>query len=390
MVSTKVTYLFCVLAIFAFGSYLLPYRTDYIRSVSLDPLIFQLYFAVGIFMIHWLAAAFLPWNDRFVDEGDTHFYFSGLGIVSGMISTIAFTFSLLAAHKIGWIRSQSYICTKAIIISYLYGLHIFHEHPKDRELSIAGIVVMVLGVQGLAYAKTLARACCHQFDESGDVIRTRAALGWSPYVYNREPKLTESDIIPPPHHSQAVGDSRNTTADEEQQHLQQSTGLLSNSVKQIQRSSDHCLGIVYTIVAGVLSGTSLVTLHYIPDHEKGFNFLPGFGVGVMILSPLIAIGNSFLTVHELPAFHWGKAMRYGIVSGIIWSVGNLFTVGAVDKLSYGVAIPIIQCLAIVSTFWGISLYQDTKRVRGAHVFFVLFASCMIAGAVMLADAHDHE
>lgn len=326
--------------------------------------------------MHWLILALLPVNSTFVTNGSNDFHFASLALVSGLLFVIAMTATYYAISKIGLARTQGVIAGTASITGYLIGKMIFNEKANDKDMSIAALIVIVLSVVGLANVKALSRTCCIQPSNP----EMPNAIGWSPYVYNQplHPGETKSGIE----------EVKSPSPGEMEQGL--GTSLLHNITKVALTITDWILGSSSAIVAGIVAATIWVPLHYVPNRETGFNFLPAFSVGVIMLTPIMAVAETAASLRELAAFNLGKAMRYGVVSGIILSLGHLFTVGALSEISYSVVIPLLQCAAIIQGLWGIVFYGELSDVNGARPTFILFSTSLIIGVVLLSIAEERH
>lgn len=367
--------LYLILAIIFDGAYLLPFKSFYIQSLHIGPLLYLLYVSIGLFLMQWLLLAFLPVNSSFVSTGSNDFHFSNLALVSGLLLVFGMTANYYAIGKIGLARTQGMVASTAAITGYVIGKYIFNEEARDKDMSIASLIVIVISVIGLANAKSLSQSCCLQPNNP----EVPHAIGWSPYVYNNQP-------IHHPGESKTTDEVKSPTPGELEQGL--GTGLLRNITKVALTVTDWLLGSSSAIVAGIISGTIWVPLHYVPNRETGLNFLPAFSVGVIMLTPVMAIAETAASLRDLPVFNFGKAMKYGIASGAIWSLGNLFTVGALSEISYSVVVPLLQCAAIIQGLLGILLHNELQEVNGARPSFMLFSITLIVGVILLVVAEQ--
>jgi glucose uptake protein GlcU len=366
---TKIAFLYIMLATVFNGTYLLPYKSMYIQSLHIGPLMYLLYTSMGIFFMHWLLLALLPINSTFVTNGSNDFHFASLGLISGLLLVMGMTANYYSIKKIGLARAQGVIAGSSTITGYIIGKYIFNENTRDRDMSIAALIVIVISVIAIAQTKTVAKLFCIQ-PTNPEVPN---AIGWSPYVYNQ------------PLHP---GETKSTAAEEVKSPSELEQGLLQNITKVALTITDWILGSSTAIIAGIVLGTVWVPLHYVPNRETGFNYLPAFSVGMIMITPIMAIAETAASIRELAAFNFGKAMKYGIASGIIWSLGNMFTVGGLSELSYSETIPLLQCASIIQGLWGILFYGELSDVSGARATFIFFSISLIIGVVLLVVAED--
>lgn len=174
-------------------------------------------------------------------------------------------------------------------------------------------------------------------------------------------------------------------------------------------------GILFALITGFAGGSILVPLSYAPESLQEIAFLPSFGIGVFLLALVFERGEAYYCdraedydplnrISVGVPFHLNAAVVYGILSGIIWNLGNVCSIYAMKSgLSYGVAYPILQCAlgmsrsdatssckcfiinsccTVFSGLWGILFFKEITG-RKAIVWFTLSAGTVIIGAFLL-------
>jgi glucose uptake protein GlcU len=70
-------------------------------------------------------------------------------------------------------------------------------------------------------------------------------------------------------------------------------------------------------------------------------YLPSFGIGVAIVTPVIAFFY-FLVKREMPVFHLRVALVPGLITGILWNIGNVGSIVATMYLGLTIGFPLTQ------------------------------------------------
>lgn len=298
-----------------------------------------------------LVIPFLPYNkyvtkfddDDVDDRVATDFVFSWLGLVAGALLVVALGASFLAIEKIGVALAQGTFGGTAIIVSYIWGTVIFGESPSNLALSVCGLLLLIAGVLCIAMTKNITAIL---FAPSSLPSEEHLLLG------SADPEMRLSESKP-------EKDGQEVTAD------------------------GQVIGIAWAILVGFSGGSILAPSHYTQPEEGGLAFIPSFGFGAMIASPLLTL--CWFGFYEKQAPEWNlQCLPVGIFSGTLWNISNALAVVAIPELGYGVAYPILQCALFVAGIWGIVLFDEIK----GHEIGVFFMSglVLIGGAVMVAVA----
>ncbi|RYG94596.1 hypothetical protein EON65_57260, partial [archaeon] len=371
-VDVKAGYAFAAAAIVASGSFLVPYRFIYPGRYATHPLIFHLYASIGIFIAHWLSQAFLPLNPEFVDKGSSHFHFSRLGVVAGVILAFGLAFNYASTAKIGMALTQAISSGAAVISSYLWATVVFEETPSILWLSIFGIILIVTGITSISFSR--------QTTPTG-TKSTRSGLryneispGLADESKDERPKFSfEGEEILFGSHT------RTGTRLEEGQESGVTESLLAELHRQAVwiDTQKYLVGVTCALVSGLLGGSVLVPLHYVPHQEKGLAFLPSFSLAALLCAPVILLLyllNPFGRQKEFPHTYFTETFGLSMMSGVLWSIGNICAIGAIDRLGYGIALPLIQLSVVIAALWGFVCFgefrsEDGKTNKGEGFFF---------------------
>lgn len=353
--STTVGFIYAVVAAICNGSFLVPYKLPQIVQLKIHPVVFQLYAAIGICLVSFLAAAFLPLSPQFVSGSSKAMVFVPLAFLSGVIMILSMTFSFLATKKIGVALAQGIFGGLAIVVSYIWALLVFKDMPSNIFVSIFGMIVLVTGIVGIAWCKLIAFHLTEYFNikqkpESHDSLMEHI-------VKDRQISEISMDF---------------------------SLNIEEESMTSKHSNLDYILGLIYAIVCGLLGGTSLVPLHYVSDANSGLNFLPSFGAGVLITAPFVLALYFKLSGEARPVLRLNDGAYAGIFSGAIWSISYIFSIGAIPILGYGVAFPLIHASVLISGLWGIYLFKEFRLNYLADLVFFVFGGLLIGGATMIS------
>lgn len=142
--------------------------------------------------------------------------------------------------------------------------------------------------------------------------------------------------------------------------------------------------MAWAVLVGLSGGSILAPSHYTAPEESGLAFIPSFGFGAMLASPLLTLCWFGLYERQKPQWHLKQCLPIGVFSGTLWNISNVLAVVAIPELGYAVAYPILQCALFVAGVWGIVLFGE---IRGRQIA-VFFASglVLLVGAVVVAVA----
>jgi glucose uptake protein GlcU len=304
------------------GSFTSPYKMKRVADLNLHPILFTQYVSIGVFLSSLLVIPFLSFNDKVEDDDEvgTKFSLSYLGIIAGFLLVVALGCSFLAIEKIGVALSQGVFGGTAILVSYIWGSVIFGETPSNVALSVVGVLLLLTGVLGIALNKQLSA----QFTK-----KREDGLLTSSFSTDQTPSLTYSAFDISSAHQPGDGDS--------------------------EPNDKLLVGIFWALCVGVSGGSILAPSHYADPAERGLAFLPSFGIGAMIASPILTLIWFNFVEKAFPPLHL-STLPVGLFSGLLWNISNVCAVIAIPMLGYSVAYPILQCALFVAGNIDVSLY----------------------------------
>lgn len=129
----------------------------------------------------------------------------------------------------------------------------------------------------------------------------------------------------------------------------------------------------FSILAGLFFGAYLIPLNL--SAQSPFEFLPGMALGILLGG--IVIRYAIRPPVHKPVFLWG------ILSGILWNVGNVGSFFALLHLGYGTGFAMTQLALFVGVSWGVFYFREVTG-RAALMRLFISAAVLFAGAATLA------
>ena len=123
--------------------------------------------------------------------------------------------------------------------------------------------------------------------------------------------------------------------------------------------------------------------HFAQEAASGLNFIPSFGIGVLICAPILT-AIPFLIRRELPKFAFKECVPLGLLSGLIWNISNTASILAIGSIGFNIALPLMQCGLFVAGLWGIFLFGEING-RSQWIYWVSGVTLAV-GAVLLFSA----
>jgi len=161
------------------------------------------------------------------------------------------------------------------------------------------------------------------------------------------------------------------------------------------------LGIMAAAMfTGVWGGSILAPMKFCRDERvAGVGYLISFAFGASLVNILLWlirwISNSLhyksmrRGYEALPSFHIKVMWLPGGIGGILWAIGNFFSLISVYYLGEGVGYPLVQTSILVSGLWGIFYLKEIKGARRISMW--LASACLaICGILLLSYQHHAQ
>jgi glucose uptake protein GlcU len=140
-------------------------------------------------------------------------------------------------------------------------------------------------------------------------------------------------------------------------------------------------GIAAAVLAGLLGGLILIPMKF--SSVRGLDYVPSMAAGVAVAMPLPLMLHLVIPMGLAGKEQHCAAAIPGIASGIVWNVGNICSMIAVETVGLAVAYPIMQAGLFVAALWGILLFNELPG-KPARLRFLLDGSIVLVGVVLLS------
>ncbi|KAL3683364.1 hypothetical protein R1sor_001386 [Riccia sorocarpa] len=351
-------------SIIFFGSYAVPLKFPAVQACQVDPLVYQTYKSFACFATSWLVLIYVPLR------------FTWWGMVGASMWCTTGVFAISAVRLAGIGVAQSLWSGIGIFVSYIWGAYVFKEPIVHPLLSVMALAVMAVGIVGIGLAASgrfnpghghLTRG---SLDSHSPSIKTPRKM----FSFKRE---EEMDLI------QMDGDVKPVL-----------TRPIRSGKDDDKYRKDNKLfrGVLYAVFVGVSNGSFLIPFKYATKEIHGVEYLVSFGVGALTVSSTILGVYSLLQVYlgkPTPSFHFRAAVGPGLLTGVLWSAGNVCSIITTQYLGMALGWPLVQCQLLVSAMWSVFYYEEVSGKKAASV---LLGSCglVVVGAMMLGRFGTHK
>jgi len=402
-------------ALVAFGSFGVPVKSKVAKSLDIDPLVMQSYKTAMCFITSWIfllirgeEVTFTPWG-----------IVSALFWVPGGVATIYAIKTAGLAIAIG--VGGSFI----VLVSFSWGIFFFDEHVHSRVQACSAIAFMLCGLAGMAYysAPTVAHAA-HQEDGTETTPRIVDDAYYQPVLPEDldfvppdaafETNYASMDVETAENEYNGGGggetggdagdcpeDSNTPTVEAEEAFVDEvatGTGMVPLCWGCF-RVQERILGIAAAIVfTGIWGGSIMVPMQFAPTDDKGLPYLTSFAIGATVVTLSFWVFRYLYLCHKhsyafdaayqaLPSFHFSKMWPYGCSCGLLWSIGNFFSIVAVENLGEGIGYSASQSSMLVSGLWGIFYF---KEIEGADAILKWYASASVTALGIILLSYEHH
>jgi len=335
---TALGYIAVAGAILFFGSFAVPLKTKKVQEAKVDPVIFQLYYSVSIFVSSWLVLTYVP------------FVFTYFGIIGAALWVPASILSIVAINHLGMSIAVGVWCGVTVLTSFLWGAIAFSKEEKLRSLPLAilALFLLILGIVGLSFSNT-------------DFVKN---AGKKQKGYSR------------------INDEETSLKNGERKYSSETDAQKNHKAPEQSAQRKPIIGFICALILGLMNGSMMVPLRYTPKEAQGINYIVSFAIGVLIVTPICAIVY-FLVRRKKPEFHFRVAVIPGLITGLLWNLGNFFSIYATLYLGLTIGFPLTQTCLVVSGLWGMLVYKELSGAR-TIILWIISVIVLLAGATLLA------
>ena len=386
---------FC--SMLAFGTFGVPIKSPAARKVDVDPLVMQSYKTMMCFVTSWLILL-----------AGEEFRFTPWGIVSGLFWVPGGVATIYAVKSVGLAVGIGVGSSFIVLVSFFWGIFIFEEHVHSKFGAVFAVFCMMLGLMGMSWYSSPEKV---EMVEDDDVVASdvsyrglrsadseedeeedgpiAAAMGQvKESVRTVRTEYTDSVENDDDEPTETIG-----AEDPDEQSIVDEEHTVVFGVKVRRRT----LGICAAAFCGIWGGSIMVPMQYSPADAKGTHYLISFSIGASIVTVSLWIvrylinyyhyQSAVMAYEALPSFHLRTLWLAGGTCGLLWSIGNFFSLISVFYLGEGVGYPLVQTSILVSGLWGIFYF---KEVKGAERISKWLASSLLTIFGILLLSYEHH
>lgn len=216
---------------------------------------------------------------------------------------------------------------------------------------------------------------------------------WIDNRLNHRRKATNYSCLPCTNHN-TNNHHRHNRHDQQQHHKDNDDGMTICYGRYYLTKRQ--LGMISAAFCGLYGGSILAPMKFANTDLKGTRYLLSFSIGSSIVTIFLWLvrlsynsyihGSIYIGYNSLPSFHIRVMWLPGGISGLLWSIGNYFSLISVLYLGEGVGYPLVQTSILVSGLWGIFYFQE---VKGYNAISKWFLSSLITIFGILLLSHEH-
>lgn len=369
-----------IIAALAYGSFGVPIKeTNSVKTAH--PLVLQSYKTLTMFAMSWLvlmmgvAPSFTPW-----------------GILSGTLWVLGGTGGIYAIRKAGMAIAVGTWASVMIIVNFVWGILIFQEPVHDIAGVTEAFLLLAVGLVGMS----IFAAPSDRENEQADTPNSTAssppssasssANSATSLMIDTEERLEVETPFPRAQLIQrpsggvscAIETSMEDVSSPSKPHFVfmgddnrplSSTMLLSSTadVQLLGRISvsERTAGVLGAVFNGLMTGSSLVPLHYAKEHGYGgANYMISFAsggllanVGVWVVYAAYLYWQNaerqlpgsvlYQTYSSLPPWHLQRLLLPGCIAGVLLTIAMFGSILSVTYLGQGIGNSVIQSKILI-------------------------------------------
>ncbi|KAG7368649.1 drug/metabolite transporter superfamily protein [Nitzschia inconspicua] len=396
-----------VLSIAAFGSFGVPIKSDAAKACDIDPLCMQTYKTVVCLLTSWIVLLWEP------------FSYTPWGIISGLFWVPGGVATVFAIKNAGLAIAIGVGGSCIVLVSFTWGILVFGEHVHNRIQASMAVALMLMGLVGMAYysAPTVAHNAVMAEESSDGIFASPKTAAVRSY---QEVELEDRSTPSSEHNDDSCrdgpGEDEVVTENEAVAGLKTASPPLGSpdvdtrvSIQEdLAKETSHILfcgirwqrrllGILAAAFNGCYGGSIMVPMKFAPPTAVGAAYVISFAIGATMVTAGLWFGRflyhfqrecSFSQAYgRLPSFYFRQMWLAGGLCGLLWSIGNFFSILSVKYLGEGVGYSVVQLNLLVSGVWGIAYFGE---VQGKETIIKWFISAVVAVTGILLLSYEHH
>jgi glucose uptake protein GlcU len=379
-----------LVAALAYGSFGVPVR--HTKHIPVHPLVLQTFKSCTLFV--------LAWSVLLLDVTPSWTWW---GLVSGLLWVLGGTGGIYAIRMAGLAIAVGTWASVMIAVNFWWGILVFHEPIHDLGGTAAAFVLLSAGLVGMSiFAAPASKPPAVVLEMEDD----SAASSVPPTDEEESSRYQNMDDSSGP---TALLAPTGTTASHEDDGQKIAFSWRGRSFTQREA------GIAGAVANGLLTGSSLIPLHY--AKARGFggaHFMLSMAGGALLSNAALwvlfylyrcyTVGSannddndvsleepSYASSQSLwrraydamPLWHFGELVGPGIAAGTLLAIAMFGSILSVTYLGQGVGNSIVQAKIVISGLWGILWFGEISGRRRIVLWFGA-ASLTIGGILGLS------
>lgn len=366
-------------AVLVFGSFALMLKLPSFMAGQVDFVAVQCWIGVGASLGSLLVATFEP------------FQFTWWAVLGSALWAVANCFAVLAIQQVGYAVGVAIWGGGSICVSFLWGALYFDQPVKSAPGSVLALGVLLVGITLAALAQSavpnmIASTLCsarRRRRSPTSAVGNRAARPTSQQVYQSGYRAPAPSMEDPSEVDEGAAALVHAVGDECEY------GSLENAPRVQSRFQKRrpLLGIGAALIVALINGAVEVPFTKYQNENprvSAIGYITSFGIGLLMATPAIwAVYSLVIRCGRPPDLQVKVAAIPGIVTGLMFAMGNILATWATEYLGDTIGFPITQCALLVTAVWGVLLF---KEVTGLVAILILAVACVviIGGAALLS------
>lgn len=380
-----------ILAALSFGSFGVPIKST--CNLNVDPMVMQSYKSMVCFLTCWLVIP-LGVQPRF----------TCWGIVSGIFWVPGAIAGIYGIRNAGLAISVGVWSALIVISSFGWGIFVFNEKVKSIKGALLGALILMVGLIGMAIysAPSKKRKGIDEVDDLLVPLKREESLEEMESKDEEKEGIEmggreESETLTRRKKNESFSSLKRMGSQTEVCDLQKETELLvfcGGKLTITKRTA----GIIGAAINGAWGSNNMIPMHY--ARAQGFHgasYLISYSCGSMIVTIALWVIRYFINLQRLdydwkgaylalPSFHFKEMWRAGILTGLLYSLGNFCSIITVAFLGQGVGYSFVQTSMLISGLWGIFYFGE---VQGSEKIskWLISSAITVFGILLLSYEH---